>query len=115
MFGPYAAIFWTVIICNVVVPQALWNRHVRRSPLWLFVISILVNIGMWAERFMIVITGLHRDYLPSSWGMYSPTFWDWSTYLGTFGLFFTLLFLFVRILPMIAIAEVRKLNAEGHE
>jgi molybdopterin-containing oxidoreductase family membrane subunit len=98
--------------CNVGVPQALWSRRVRRSPVLLFIISLLINVGMWGERYMIVITSLHRDFLPSSWGMFAGTKWDWSTYLGSLGLFFTLLFLFVRLLPMIAMAESRKAAAE---
>jgi molybdopterin-containing oxidoreductase family membrane subunit len=100
--------------CNVVVPQALWWRRARITPWLLFIIAILVNVGMWAERFVIVVTSLHRDYLPSSWGMYYPTRWDWATLLGSMGLFFTLLFLFVRLLPMIAIAEMRKITVEEH-
>lgn len=114
MFGPYWPIWWTLMTCNVVVPQALWWRRVRITPWLLFIIAILVNVGMWAERFVIVVTSLHRDFLPSSWGMYYPTLWDWATLLGSIGLFFTLLFLFVRLLPMIAIAEMRKLTAEEH-
>jgi len=115
MFGPYALIYWVTIACNVVIPQALWSSKVRSNPKLLFLISIIINIGMWSERYMIVITSLHRDYLPSSWGMFEATFWDWATYIGTFGLFFTLLFLFVRLLPMISIAEMRKhLVEEDH-
>jgi molybdopterin-containing oxidoreductase family membrane subunit len=107
-----------LIACNVVIPQLLWSRRVRRNLLLLFIISIIVNIGMWLERFIIVVTSLHRDYLPSSWGMYKPTFWDWSTYFGTIGLFLTLLFLFIRFLPVISIAEIRMIlpGAKGdHE
>jgi hypothetical protein len=90
-----------------VIPQALWFRRIRTNVVSLFVIAIVVNIGMWLERFVIVVTSLHRDFLPSSWGMYSPTIWDWSTFIGTMGLFLTLLFLFVRFLPMISIFEMR--------
>ena len=108
IFGPYWPVYWTTMLCNIVIPQLLWFPAIRRRTLFLFVIAIFVNIGMWAERFMIVVTSLHRDFLPSSWGMYFPTFWDWTTYLGSFGLFFTLLFLFLRVLPMISIAENRK-------
>jgi Ni/Fe-hydrogenase subunit HybB-like protein len=118
MKGPYAPLYWALIACNVVIPQLLWSRRVRRNLLLLFVISIIVNIGMWLERFIIVVTSLHRDYLPSSWGMYKPTFWDWSTYFGTIGLFLTLLFLFIRFLPVISIAEIRMIlpGAKGdHE
>jgi molybdopterin-containing oxidoreductase family membrane subunit len=108
MFGPYWPVYWTTLLCNVVIPQLLWFPFIRRKIVVLFVIAILVNVGMWAERFMIVITSLHRDFLPSSWGMYYPTFWDWSTYLGSIGLFLTLIYLFVRLLPMISMAELRK-------
>jgi Ni/Fe-hydrogenase subunit HybB-like protein len=107
MTGPYGMLYWALILCNVVIPQALWFRRVRANVYALFVIAIVVNIGMWLERFIIVVTSLHRDFLPSSWGNYSPTVWDWSTFIGTIGLFLTLLFLFVRFLPMISIAEMR--------
>ena len=88
-------------------PQALWFKRVRTNVPALFVIALIVNIGMWLERFVIVVTSLHRDFLPSSWGMYQPTFWDWSTFVGTIGLFLALLFLFLRFLPMISIFEMR--------
>jgi Ni/Fe-hydrogenase subunit HybB-like protein len=107
MTGPYAPVYWALILCNVVIPQALWFRGVRSNPRLLFVIALIVNSGMWLERFVIVVTSLHRDFLTSSWGMYLPTFWDWSTFIGTIGLFLTLLFLFLRFLPMISIAEMR--------
>jgi Ni/Fe-hydrogenase subunit HybB-like protein len=107
MTGPYWWTYFLLIACNVVIPQALWFRRVRTTPIVLFVIAIIVNIGMWLERFVIVVTSLHRDFLPSSWGMYSPTFWDWSTFVGTIGLFIALLFLFLRFLPMISIFEMR--------
>jgi molybdopterin-containing oxidoreductase family membrane subunit len=112
MFGPYWPVWWTTMTCNVLVPQALWWRRCRTSPLPLFIISILVNVGMWAERYLIVVTSLHRDFLPSSWGKFHGTIWDWSTFLGTLGLFFTLIFLFIRLLPMIPIAEMRKQTVE---
>ena len=108
MFGPYGWIFWLTILCNVVIPQSLWFPFVRRRPAVLFLIALLVNVGMWAERYMIVVGSLSREFMASTWGLFRPTFWDWSTYVGTFGLFLTLLFLFVRLLPMIAISEVRK-------
>jgi molybdopterin-containing oxidoreductase family membrane subunit len=107
MTGPYAGLYWTLILCNVVIPQLLWFGRVRSNVRALFGLSLVVNVGMWLERFVIVVTSLHRDYLPSSWGMFRPTFWDWATYAGTIGLFLTLLFLFVRFLPMISIAEMR--------
>ena len=109
MRGPYAPYYWALIVCNVVTPQVLWSGRVRRCVPALFVISLIVNVGMWLERYIIVVTNLHRDFLPSSWGMYSGTFWDWSTYIGSIGLFLTLLFLFLRFLPMISIFEMRTL------
>jgi len=96
-----------MISCNVVSPQFFWFRRIRRSPLALFVISIFVNIGMWFERFVIVCTSLHRDFLPSSWGYFTPTIIDILTYVGTFGLFFTFFLLFARFLPILAISEVK--------
>jgi Ni/Fe-hydrogenase subunit HybB-like protein len=113
MRGPYAVMYWSLILCNILIPQALWSRRVRSSVPALFVIALIVNIGMWLERFIIVITSLHRDFLPSSWGMYWPTAWDWMTFVGTIGLFLALLFLFVRFLPMIAIFEMRTLLPEA--
>ena len=109
MFGPYAMFYWCLILCNIITPQFLWSKKIRTSPGILWIISIIVNIGMWLERFVIVITSLHRDFLPSSWGYYAPTIWDWAVYVGTLGLFMTLIFLFVRVLPMITIFELRML------
>jgi len=111
MFGPYGAIYWCLIVCNIITPQFLWFRKVRASVGSLFAIAMVVNVGMWLERFVIVVTSLHRDFLPSSWGMYYPTRWDWATYIGTIGLFLTLFFLFIRFLPLISIFEVRQLVA----
>jgi Ni/Fe-hydrogenase subunit HybB-like protein len=113
--GPYAALFWLLILCNVVIPQLLWFAAVRRNVYALFALSLIINLGMWLERFIIVVVSLHRDYLPSSWGSYTPTFWDWSTYLGTIGLFAALMFLFIRLLPMISIFEMREMVEEAHE
>jgi Ni/Fe-hydrogenase subunit HybB-like protein len=112
LFGPYAPLYWSLMLCNVVVPQALWFERIRANVPALFVIALVVNIGMWLERFVIVVTSLHRDYLPSAWEMYYPTVWDWATYVGTLGLFVTLLFLFIRVLPMISIFEMRELVSE---
>jgi molybdopterin-containing oxidoreductase family membrane subunit len=112
MTGPYALVYWGLIFCNVAVPQALWFPRVRTSIPALFVIAMSVNIGMWLERFIIVVTSLHRDFLPSSWGMYTPTVWDWSLYAGTIGLFLALMFLFLRFLPVISIFEMRTLVSE---
>jgi hypothetical protein len=113
MFGPYAPIYWIMMTCNCLVPQLLWVKSLRTSVPLLFVIALLVNTGMWAERFVIVVTSLHRDFLPSSWGMFYPTIWDWMTFIGTMGLFLCLLFLFVRFLPMISIYEMRTLLPEA--
>jgi molybdopterin-containing oxidoreductase family membrane subunit len=108
-FGPYAPAYWALIAINIVVPQALWFRRIRTNVKLLWLIALAVNVGMWLERFVIVVTSLHRDFLPSSWDMYYPTFWDWATYIGTIGLFFALLFLFLRFLPVISIFEMRTL------
>jgi len=107
--GPYAWLYWLLIATNLIVPQALWSARVRNNLYAIFMIAVSVNIGMWLERFIIVITSLHRDFLPSSWGMYYPTIWDWSTYIGTIGLFVMLFFLFVRLLPMISIFEMKQI------
>lgn len=115
MAGPYAPQYWLLIVCNVLAPQALWFARVRNSPVTLFIVAMFVNVGMWLERYIIVVTSLHRDFLPSSWGMYAGTIWDWSLYVGTIGLFFALLFLFIRFLPMISIFEMRELVEEHHE
>ncbi len=106
--GPYGWSYAMLILCNIAIPQLLWIRKVRLSIPALFVLSLVVNVGMWLERFVIVITSLHRDFLPSSWNMYYPTIWDWATFLGTIGLFTTLMWLFVRFVPVLAIFEVRE-------
>ncbi|TMC57810.1 MAG: hydrogenase [Chloroflexi bacterium] len=109
VLGPYGVYYWIMLACNVLIPQLIWLRPVRNNVLLLWLISIVVNIGMWTERFVIVVTSLHRDFVPSSWGFYAPTVWDMATYVGTIGLFFALLFLFIRFLPVISIAEMREL------
>jgi Ni/Fe-hydrogenase subunit HybB-like protein len=109
MTGPYAPFYWCLIFCNVITPQFLWSKKLRTSPGKLWIISIIVNLGMWLERFVIVITSLHRDFLPSSWSMYWPTIWDWAVYTGTLGFFMTCIFLFIRLLPPITIFELRML------
>ena len=114
-FGPYGALYWLLLVCNIVIPQALWFEGVRRNVYALFALALVINVGMWLERFIIVVVSLHRDYLPSAWNMYYPTFWDWSTYFGTIGLFAALMFLFIRVLPMISIFEMREMVEEGHE
>ncbi len=112
-FGPYGVLFWLLLLVNVILPQALWSRRVRTNLVSLFLVALSVNIGMWLERFVIVVTSLHRDFVPSSWGLYLPTFWDWATLFGSVGLFLTLLFLFIRVLPMISISEMRELVSES--
>ncbi|HEY7166951.1 MAG TPA: NrfD/PsrC family molybdoenzyme membrane anchor subunit [Candidatus Binatia bacterium] len=112
MFGPYGWMYWVLILFNIVLPQALWTRRVLESPVLLFLIAISVNIGMWLERYVIVVVSLSRDFLPSAWGMYSGTIVDYSVFAGTIGLFLALLFLFIRFLPMISIFEMRGLVHE---
>jgi Ni/Fe-hydrogenase subunit HybB-like protein len=111
-FGPYGWVFWALMLLNVVIPQLLWSRRIRTNTVALFLVAFAINIGMWVERFVIIITSLHRDFMPSAWGMYFPTVWDWATLFGSIGLFLTLLFLFIRFVPMISISETRELVAE---
>ncbi len=116
MTGPYAPLYWSLIVCNGLTPQILWSQRMRHSIPVVFAVSVIVSIGMWLERFIIVVTSLHRDFMPSAWGMYTPTIWDWATFLGTIGLFTFLMFLFVRFVPMINIFEMKDLlhKQEGH-
>jgi Ni/Fe-hydrogenase subunit HybB-like protein len=107
--GPYAWAYWIMITCNVIVPQFLWFKRIRTNLLGLWVLSLLVNVGMWFERFVIIVSSLGRDYLPSSWGYYKPTWVDLLTLAGSFGLFLTLFLLFIRYLPMVAMAEVKSI------
>jgi molybdopterin-containing oxidoreductase family membrane subunit len=111
--GPYWWSYWIMISCNVIVPQLFWSKKVRTNMVIVFILSILVNIGMWFERFVIIVTSLHRDFLPSNWAMYQPTWVDVTTYVGTFGLFFTFFLLFMRFLPMIAISEVKGVTPQA--
>ena len=113
MFGPYGSAYWALLTCNIFVPQLLWLRQVRHSTLWLFIVSMFINVGMWLERFIIVVGSLHRDYMPSSWDMYAPTIWDWGLYVGTIGFFLLAFFLFLRAWPLIAIHEIRTLLPIG--
>jgi len=106
-FGQYAWAYWIMISCNVLVPQIFWSRKLRRSIPVMFIASIFVNIGMWFERFVIIVTTLAKDFLPSAWDYFSPTFWDVALMIGVFGLFFTLFLLFIKHLPMIAMSEVK--------
>jgi molybdopterin-containing oxidoreductase family membrane subunit len=113
MTGPYAPMYWALILCNILAPQTLWFRKVRSSPVWLFVMAMIVSVGMWLERYVIIVVSLHRDFLPSSWGMYTGTLFDWSMFIGSIGLFLSLIFLFIRFLPMISIFEMRTLVPEA--
>ncbi len=119
MAGPYWWAYWLLILTNIVIPQLLWLKRVRANVVGLWLLALVINVGMWLERFVIIVTSLHRDFLPSSWGMYYPTFWDFATFFGTVGFFLTLLFLFIRFLPVISIFEMRtivpgaKVHTEG--
>jgi Ni/Fe-hydrogenase subunit HybB-like protein len=115
LHGPYSHFYYALILCNILTPQLLWFHRIRANVPALFAISIVVNIGMWLERFVIVVISLTRDFMPSAWGRYSATFWDYATFVGTIGLFVMLLFLFVRVMPAISIAEMRELVAETSE
>ncbi len=112
-FGPYWWAYWSMITCNVICPHLFWKRSWRRNMVFVFIVSIFVNIGMWFERFVIIVTSLHRDYLPSNWGYFTPTWVDIMTFVGSFGLFFTLFLLFMRFLPMIAISEVKGVTPQA--
>jgi molybdopterin-containing oxidoreductase family membrane subunit len=113
LHGPYAAWYYSLLICNIGIPQVLWIRKFRTNPVLLFLVSTVVLVGMWLERFIIVVVSLHRDFLNSSWGMYYPTKWDWFTFTGTLGLFLFCMFFFMRILPSISIFEMRTLLPES--
>jgi molybdopterin-containing oxidoreductase family membrane subunit len=105
--GHYAPFFWLMFLCNVVVPQLFWFKKFRRHIPLMLVVSLLVNVGMWLERFVIIVTSLHRDFTPSAWGTFTPTIWDYSITLGSFGLFFTLFLLFAKFFPTVSLAEVK--------
>jgi Ni/Fe-hydrogenase subunit HybB-like protein len=111
--GPYAWAYWTMVSCNVLFPQLFWIKKIRRSIPMMFAIGVLVNVGMWFERFVIIVTSLHRDFLPSSWGMYIPTIYDVGILAGSFGLFFTLILIFVRVLPVVSMAETKAVMEGG--
>jgi molybdopterin-containing oxidoreductase family membrane subunit len=106
-FGPYAWAYWIMVSCNVIFPQLFWIKKIRRTIPIMFVIAVFVNVGMWFERFVITVTSLSRDYLPSSWAYYTPTLTDGAILIGSFGLFFTLMLLFTKTLPVVSIAEVK--------
>jgi molybdopterin-containing oxidoreductase family membrane subunit len=111
--GPYAPVYWAMLVCNVVAPQLLWWRRCRRSALLLFALALLVNLGMWMERVLIVVSSLYQDYLPSAWGLYLPTGWDWLFLAASISAFAWLFLLFVRVLPVLSIAEMRSLVRES--
>ena len=113
-FGPYAWAYWTMVTCNVISPQLFWLKKIRTTPWMMVIVCIFVNIGMWFERFVITVTSLSRDFLPSSWGYYQPTFVDIGMFVGSFGLFFTLFLLFVRFMPIVAMAEVKTVLPANH-
>ncbi len=112
-FGPYAWAYWIMVSCNVLTPQLFWFKKIRTNMVVVFILSIFVNIGMWFERFVIVVTSLHRDFMPSNWGYYSPTWVDILTYVGTMGFFMTLFLLFIRFLPLVAISEVKGVTPQA--
>jgi molybdopterin-containing oxidoreductase family membrane subunit len=114
-FGPYAWVYWLLIACNIVIPQVLWFGWVRKTAWALFLVSLVINLGMWLERFVIVVTSLNRNHMESKWALYSPTLWDWATFAGSIGLFFALFFLFIRFLPMISAFEMRELVGKSVE
>jgi molybdopterin-containing oxidoreductase family membrane subunit len=112
-FGPYAIFYWSLILFNIALPQILWMPKIRANTMWLFLISLVILVGMWLERFVIIITSLSRDFLPSSWGHYVPTRWDYAVFFGTLGFFFAAIFIFIRIMPAISIFEMRQLLPES--
>lgn len=114
-FGAYGWIFWCLILLNCVIPQLLWSRNVRTNDIALFFVALSINVGMWIERFVIVVQSLHHDFVPSSWAMYAPTRWDWMTLFGSIGLFLMLQFLFIRYVPLISMSEARELIAQRKE
>ena len=110
--GPFAPVYWLMVFCNVVVPQIFWSKKARTSIPIMWIAALLVNVGMWCERFVIIVTSLHRDFLPSKWELYAPTWVDWSIYIGTIGLFSTLFLLFLKFVPAVAATEVKELRHE---
>lgn len=114
-FGPYNWAYWIMFSCNVFTPQLMWIKKIRSNMVIVFILSLVVNVGMWFERFVIIVTSLHRDALPSSWAMYTPTTTEWGILFGSFGLFFTLFLLFCRVLPVIAIAEVKSVMRQSSD
>jgi molybdopterin-containing oxidoreductase family membrane subunit len=113
MFGPYGFMYWLLILCNVVVPWTLWSKKLRDNLTWVFIVCMFINVGMWLERFVIIVMSLNRDFAPSAWRMYYPTVFDFSMFFGTVGFFLTLMFLFIRFVPMIPIFEMKTLLPEA--
>jgi molybdopterin-containing oxidoreductase family membrane subunit len=109
-FGPHAPAYWALIVCNGLAPQLMWFKPLRRNLILVWLLTLVVAVGMWLERYVIVVMSLERDFIPSAWDLYHPTFWDIALYVGTFGLFFSLMFLFIRLLPMINIFEMQVLQ-----
>ena len=109
VFGLYAPLFWATIVLNIALPQLLWWPAVRVNEAMLAIISIAIVVGMWCERFVIVVTSLHRNHIPSEWGNYTPTLWDWATFAGSIGLFLTLFFIMLRLVPIVPLADMREL------
>ncbi|HMY72632.1 MAG TPA: hypothetical protein PLQ88_12425, partial [Blastocatellia bacterium] len=107
MFGPYGAFYWALILCNTLVPQLLWVKKYRDNEWVILLVCMFINVGMWLERFVIIVMSLNRDFLPSGWRMYYPTVFDFSMFIGTIGFFLTLMFLFIRFVPMIPIFEIK--------
>jgi molybdopterin-containing oxidoreductase family membrane subunit len=107
--GPYAPVYWSMIVCNVLLPQLLWSARVRRHMGAMLALAIVADVGMWLERFVIVVTSTHRDYMPSAWGVVVPTSWDWIVFAGSIGVFFLLLLLFIRFMPAVSIHDMREL------
>ena len=110
--GPFSGVYWLMLFCNVVIPQLFWFKRARTSIPWMWVAAILINIGMWCERFIIIVTSIQQDFLPSSWDAYSPTWVDWGMYIGTLGFFSTLFLLFLKLVPAVAVSEMKELNDE---
>jgi Ni/Fe-hydrogenase subunit HybB-like protein len=113
-FDQFAVITWILFTCNTIVPQLLWFRRLRRKESVLMIVSLLILVGMWLERYMIITTSLHRDHLPSSWGMFLPTIWDIATYVGSIGVFLTAFLLFARFLPLLSMSETKALLPGAH-
>ena len=114
VLGPYTWAYLTMVGCNVLVPQFFWSKRVRKNMYAVVGLCLLINVGMWFERFVIIVSSLARQSLPAMWGYFSPTRWDALTLLGSFGLFFTLFLLFIRFLPMVAIAEIKAVSPAAH-